>query len=205
MDNSEVNDVTTDTEPADPKRARILEAAMRLVLAYGFSRTTMDDIARAAEMSRPALYLLFKNKTEIYRAIAGQFLKQSSAHAEAILRQDGALSDRLMSMIEECLIGMMRQIAESPHGAELLDMKNTLAGDIVSGWKQRLGALIATAVEAEARANGVDLEARGLSARLLATLLLDGLEGMKSRIRNPDEQRIAARGLVKVVEIAIQP
>jgi hypothetical protein len=36
-------------------------------------------------------------------------------------------------------------------------------------------------------------------------LLLDGLEGMKSRIRNPEEQRVAARGLVKVVEIAIQP
>jgi AcrR family transcriptional regulator len=199
-----VNNVTTDAEPADPKRARILEAAMKLVLAYGFSRTTMDDIARAAEMSRPALYLLFRNKTEIYRAIAGQFMDQSASRAEAILRQGGALSDRLMAMIEECLIGMMRKIAESPHGAEILDMKSTLAGDIVSGWKQRLGSLIATAVEAEARANGVDLEARGLSARLLAALLLDGLEGMKSRIRNPDEQRIAARGLVKVIEIAIQ-
>lgn len=205
MDNDEVKNVTTEAEPADPKRARILEAAMRLVLAYGFSRTTMDDIARAAEMSRPALYLLFKNKTEIYRAIAGQHLDQSAARAEAILRQDGALSDRLMSMIEECLIGMMRHIAESPHGPELLDMKNSLAGDIVLAWKQRLGALIEAVVEAEARANGVDLEARGLSAKLLATLLLDGLEGMKSRIRNPDEQRTAARGLVKVVEIAIQP
>jgi AcrR family transcriptional regulator len=205
MDHDEVNKVTTDAEPADPKRARILEAAMRLVLAYGFSRTTMDDIARAAEMSRPALYLLFKNKTEIYRAIAAQHLDQAVSRAEAVLRQDGVFSDRVMSMIEECLIGMMRQIAESPHGAEILDMKSTLAGDIVSGWKQRLGALIAAAVEAEANANGVDLEARGLSARLLATLLLDGLEGMKSRIRNPDEQRTAARGLVRVVEIAIQP
>jgi AcrR family transcriptional regulator len=197
-----VKNVTPD---ADPKRARILEAAMRLVLAYGFSRTTMDDIARAAEMSRPALYLQFRNKTEIYRAIAGQHLDQSVSRAEAILRWDGALSDRLIAMVEECLIGMMRKIAESPHGPELLDMKSTLAGDIVSGWKQRLGALIETAVEAEARANGVDLETRGLSAKLLATLLLDGLEGMKSRVRNPEEQRIAARGLVKVVEIAIQP
>jgi AcrR family transcriptional regulator len=205
MDNDEVKNVTTDAESADPKRARILEAAMRLVLAYGFSRTTMDDIARAAEMSRPALYLLFRNKTEIYRAIAGQHLDQSAALAEAILRPDGPLSDRLMAMIEECLIGMMRQIAESPHGAEILDMKSTLAGDIVSGWKQRLGGLIATAIEAEARGSGVDLEARGVSAKLLATLLLDGLEGMKSRIRNPEEQRAAARGLVRVVEIAIQP
>ena len=39
---------------------------MKVFLAYGFARTTMDDIARAADMSRPALYLLFKNKTDIY-------------------------------------------------------------------------------------------------------------------------------------------
>ena len=40
---------------ADPKRARILDGAMKVFLAYGFSRTTMDDIARAADISRPAL------------------------------------------------------------------------------------------------------------------------------------------------------
>ena len=41
----------------DPKRARILDGAMKVFLAYGYSRVTMDDIARAAEVSRPALYL----------------------------------------------------------------------------------------------------------------------------------------------------
>lgn len=178
---------------------------MRLVLAYGYSRTTMDDIARAAEMSRPSLYLLFRNKTEIYRAIAGQHLEHSAICAEAVLRQEGPFAARMMAMIDKCLIGMMRQIAESPHGAEILDMKSSLAGDIVADWKRRLGALIEATIEAEAGAKGVDLQARGVSAELLATLLLDGLEGMKSRIRDPDEQRAAARGLVKVVEIAIQP
>jgi AcrR family transcriptional regulator len=61
---------------ADSKRARVLEAAMKVVLVYGYHRTTMDDIARAAQMSRPALYLLFRNKAEIYRAIAGRMFDQ---------------------------------------------------------------------------------------------------------------------------------
>jgi AcrR family transcriptional regulator len=204
MDNDEVKNVTTDAEPADPKRARILEAAMRLVLAYGFSRTTMGDIASAAEMSRPALYLLFKNKTEIYRAIAEQLLDGSVAQAGVILRREGPFAERMMMMIEECLIAMMRHIAASPHGAEILDMKSRLAGDLHAAWRSRLGALVEEAVADEARRNGVDLQARGLSAPLLSALLLDGLEGMKMRIPDPDEQRVAARGLVRVVEIAIQ-
>ena len=62
----------------DPKRARILDGAMKVFLAYGYSRVTMDDIARAAEMSRPALYLLFKNKAEIYRAIGAMLLDASA-------------------------------------------------------------------------------------------------------------------------------
>ncbi|TIN71546.1 MAG: helix-turn-helix transcriptional regulator, partial [Mesorhizobium sp.] len=68
-----------DIAATDPKRVRILDGAMKVFLAYGFSRTTMDDIARAADMSRPALYLLFKNKTDIFRAIAMMILSRSVA------------------------------------------------------------------------------------------------------------------------------
>ena len=61
---------------------------MKVFLAYGFARTTMDDIARAADMSRPALYLLFRNKGQIYRAIAATMLEDS------LLKADRALSSR---------------------------------------------------------------------------------------------------------------
>ena len=56
--------------PEDARRMRILDGAKQAFLAYGFQRATMDDIARAAEISRPALYLMFKNKSDIYRALA---------------------------------------------------------------------------------------------------------------------------------------
>ena len=49
----------------DSRRAHVLASASKVFLAYGFAKATMDDIARAAEMSRPAVYLHFKNKTEI--------------------------------------------------------------------------------------------------------------------------------------------
>ena len=38
---------------ADPKRAAILEGAMKVFLAYGFARTTMDDIECAADRIAP--------------------------------------------------------------------------------------------------------------------------------------------------------
>ncbi len=52
----------------DPKAAAILEAAFQTFFQYGVKRATMDDIARAAGMSRPALYLVYRNKADIFRA-----------------------------------------------------------------------------------------------------------------------------------------
>ena len=196
----------TETEiSADPKRLRILEGAMKTFLAYGFSRTTMDDIARAAEMSRPALYLLFKNKTDIYRAIAQMLLDRSAEEAQVVLSAEGSLGDRLTAMIEACLIAMMQAIAESPHGAEILDMKSSLAGDIAATWRSGLSGSVERAIGEEAKRNGIDLAARGLSAKGMADMLLDGLEGIKMRLTDPGEQRKAARGLVRVIELAIKP
>ena len=53
----------------DGKRGAILKAAFEVFITYGFRKTSMDDIARAAGMSRPGLYQLFANKTDIFRAL----------------------------------------------------------------------------------------------------------------------------------------
>src|SRR5690349_14142592 len=118
-------DVALKTE-TDPKRTRILEGAMKVFLTYGYARVTMEDIARAAEISRPALYLLFKNKAEIYRAIGAALLDNSAASAETALAKDGPFVERMLDAIDCSLISMMKTIMDSPHGAEILDRKNTL-------------------------------------------------------------------------------
>ncbi len=189
----------------DPKRTRVLEGAMRVFLNYGFSRTTMDDIARAAEMSRPALYLLFRNKSDIFRAIATSMLEQSTETTRVELEGDRPFAERMMAAIDKSFIAMMSLVNGSAHGAELLDMKNSLACDIAVSWRAGMCTHLARAIEREARRGGVDLPSQGLSAEGLADLLLDGLEGLKSRIAAPDEQREAARGLVRAIERAIRP
>jgi AcrR family transcriptional regulator len=190
----------TDT---DPKRARILDGAMKVFLTYGYSRVTMEDIARAAEISRPALYLLFKNKAEIYRAIGAGLLDNSAANAEKALAEPGPFVDRMAEAIDGSLIAMMKTIMDSPHGAEILDQKNTLASELLAEWRERLTEAFRRAILAEARRNGVDLQARGVAAGTLAELLLDGLEGMKSRVTDAGEQRKAAKRLVKAIALAL--
>lgn len=47
----------------------LLEAAVDVVLAHGFGKTSMSDIARAAGVSKGLLYLRFTDKDELLRAL----------------------------------------------------------------------------------------------------------------------------------------
>lgn len=53
----------------DEKKVKVLEAAKRVFLKYGYIKVTMNDIAREAGISRPALYLIFSGKEQIYNAV----------------------------------------------------------------------------------------------------------------------------------------
>jgi AcrR family transcriptional regulator len=173
----------------DPKRALIMESAMAVVLRYGYQRMTMDDIAKEAGISRPALYLVFKNKAEIYRAIAGGVMGQALVKSETALVGDGTLEERLYSGIAAGILDPMEHLLASAHGAELLDMKHSMAREMVHEWRVKQSALLAGAIG----------KSGSLTAQQLADILLDGVEGLKQRTMDMDEIRAGVRALVQLV------
>ena len=68
------------------RRNSILKAARKIILSKGYEKTTMDDIARAAQLSRGLLYVYFKDKDDIQMGlsvIAGETLFQRMQQAVA--------------------------------------------------------------------------------------------------------------------------
>ena len=47
----------------------------------------MDDIAKQAGVSRPALYQLFKNKTDIFRALSQQLLLNAMIFSKSLFHR----------------------------------------------------------------------------------------------------------------------
>jgi len=198
--------MTIDLSPSAPvetvRRARILAAAERAFTAYGFARTTMDDIAREAGMSRPALYLQFRNKTDLYRAIAQWRFDEAAAVAEAALSAPGALAARLERMIETAILAFVARFHATPHGAELLDLKNRLAADLHAAWRQRLVTALSVAIEGAGsgtRAGGAEL-----TPAMLATLFMAALEGLKEQDVEPATLAEATRQLAALVAGAVR-
>jgi len=57
------------------RRQQIIVAAKRVFSEKGFNRTTMEDIAKEAELSPGTLYLYFKNKDDLYASLSLRILQ----------------------------------------------------------------------------------------------------------------------------------
>ncbi|MEE4661028.1 MAG: TetR/AcrR family transcriptional regulator, partial [Halieaceae bacterium] len=96
----------------EPKRSRtrrrILGAARDLFLADGYSDTTMDAIAAAADISRASLFNYFPSKTDLLDALGGDLesrllralthYRDKHARAPEVLN---ALFGRLAEVLEQ--------------------------------------------------------------------------------------------------------
>lgn len=93
---------------AEQTREAILTAAIDVFLERGVSRATLDEIARAAGVTRGAIYWHFRDKLEIFLALerrANLPNEESGAHLKARLAADPGLDplDELLDAIREGL------------------------------------------------------------------------------------------------------
>jgi len=61
--------MTATNELQDIKKEKILEAAYNRFLHYGYSKTTMNEIAGDLSMSKALLYYYFPDKSQLYIAV----------------------------------------------------------------------------------------------------------------------------------------
>jgi AcrR family transcriptional regulator len=72
-------------EEDSAKRRQIVEGARAVFLAQGFDAASMNDIARAAGVSKGTLYVYFKHKEQLFEAIVEQ---ECAGQAEGIFELD---------------------------------------------------------------------------------------------------------------------
>jgi AcrR family transcriptional regulator len=185
------SDMSTDLE----KRFRVVTAALSAFSRFGYRKASMADIAAAAEMSRPALYLVFPNKVAVFRALADMLLADAMTGAEAAWPETMAPAEGLAAAILAKDLPIHQLLAATPHAAEILSEAKTLADDLHRATAARFADLVTARLAA---AGHPDAEA---TARLVANAA-DGLKhaGLDQATYVEDVTRLAC--LVAVVPAA---
>ncbi|MDR3494538.1 MAG: TetR/AcrR family transcriptional regulator [Ancalomicrobiaceae bacterium] len=80
-------------------RSRILATAEQLFRHYGYTKTTVADIARELGMSPANVYRFFPSKLAINEALCAQILAEREATILAISRSEGSARDRLKEIL----------------------------------------------------------------------------------------------------------
>ena len=160
----------------DHKTQIILDAAWASFSAYGFRKASMDDIARGAGMSRPALYLHFKNKEAIFCALVEIYYDTARNDIAAALAQGATLLEKLDRAFAVHGGETMEAMMSSAHGMELLEASMSVAGDMIKRGEAQLQALYAAWLVGEAGQGRVVLTC---DADTLGGLFCACLKGVK--------------------------
>lgn len=182
------------TNVAADRQAAILEAAMGVFSRYGFKKTSMDDLARAAGLSRQGLYLHFENKQAVFKAMAmGMAARMRADAREALVRDDLEVEERILGAFDvmfgktagaENLDELFATMLELVGRSTVFDIEDELASDV---------ARVLHAAGIGARKGAED------SAKRLADLLFAASDGIKRRATTPAEYHDRMRVAVRLV------
>jgi len=77
------------------KRERIIEEAVKLFYARGFTGTTLDDVAAELGVTKPFIYTHFRSKVELLAALCTPTIEMSLAAVENAAKGPGTPMERL--------------------------------------------------------------------------------------------------------------
>jgi AcrR family transcriptional regulator len=69
---------------ADRKKNLILDVTKKLIVHYGYAKTTLDDIAGALGMKKSSLYYYYKNKEDIMYEV---IMREKSLYLKCIMKE----------------------------------------------------------------------------------------------------------------------
>lgn len=89
------------------KRSAILAAALEVVSERGYFETTMDEVARRAEVAKGTLYLYFKDKPAIFIGLVDWLLEQALEMLEEVAARRLPAREKLAAVIRGWSAGVM--------------------------------------------------------------------------------------------------
>jgi TetR/AcrR family transcriptional repressor of mexJK operon len=141
------------TDQQDIKKEKILEAAYQRFLHYGYSKTTMNEIAGDLSMSKALLYYYFPDKSQLYtdvmRKVANDYLSILESKANTFTSIKEAFEFQINTqhefivlnynffdffrLNEQNLPDMIWKIVEQVHQSEINLLVNAIKTEVAKG------------------------------------------------------------------------
>jgi AcrR family transcriptional regulator len=139
--------------PDSARQEQVLSVALEVFGRYGFRKTSMDEVARSADISRQGLYLYFASKEELFRAAVGQELDTALCEASCCLDEGHvALEDRVVAALDAWMGRFVGSMLASDIG-NMLENSTMQLGDMATEFSAAFEARLTSAIAAATTEN----------------------------------------------------
>ena len=118
-------------------REQLLSKALRVFSKKGYAATTLEDIAREAEVTRGAIYWHFGSKAELYNTL----IREYSDRGNAIMQQAAAEGGTLLDILRRVFVRQLQAVEEDPALRALMELylfKTGLVPELEEGRQQQI-------------------------------------------------------------------
>jgi len=171
------------------KEERIQDAANRVFLQYGYKRVTMNEIAEAVGISRPALYLSFGSKEEVFRALLERNLGRALGKIREGMERLPSPKEKLRFAFDVWAVQTFDLIRRSPEAKELYDSGFEFARDTMERGYAAFESLLVPQLPPTA----------GLTPEVLAKILSAAVRGFKQIAHDGNELGALIDDFLKLV------
>ena len=120
-------------------RATLLKTALTVFSSKGYSAATLDDVAKAAKMTRGAIYWHFKSKADLYNTLVEEVSARGAAVVQQAIAEGGSLIEILRRVfVRQC--ALIEEDREARAVMELALFKTGLDPELQAGRKNQLEA-----------------------------------------------------------------
>lgn len=124
-------------EEAAVTRATLLKTALSVFSAKGYAAATLEDVAKAAKVTRGAIYWHFKSKADLYNTLISEFSARGTAVVQQAVAEGGTLIDILRRIfVRVCTL--IEEDREIRAVMELTLFKTGLDPDLQTGRKKQI-------------------------------------------------------------------
>jgi len=180
----------------DAKRQALVAVAGEVFARHGYRRVNMKDIAAAAGVSRPGLYLYFKTKEEIFSAAVLALAEGSIAKILEGLPRLTTTQDKLRFAFEIWTVEIYELTVKSPEAKELSELSYDFAREALDEGYRRFEGVLASILKAHAKILATRLP---LPAERVAHLLGSSVRGFKLVAPNATQLRRMIHDLLKLM------
>src|SRR5260370_31261288 len=124
------------------KGTRIVQAAQSLFIRYGVKRTSIDEVARAADIAKGTLYLYYDSKEMLFAEVAKHICADILVEARRASAMPAPLAERLVGILDAEIGVLYRLVEHSPHVRELTETKEAMASATFATFERDLQQLI---------------------------------------------------------------